>query len=308
MASGTALARTEQSKKRLSGKLLIIALLGFIITIPGYIFFTHTYASNYAFLASNGKLLKVTTARGETVTLGLQVEHGIDRHWASNQGLTLTLDGVSTPLQVVEPKEKDWDDTINTNRSLENMTFIVKGQLTIPSSIGGPEQRTLSGMLNGSIDYPAGGHFFENRTVDIYIPVQIQLEPQAKILRSDGRIFFDLFVGLGLLCGTVLVLLAVRRLRRTLFRMRENPASRSGWQIFKDWFYGLGTGAISTVICGVVLGGLLMNASTGGLSISPNDAVGSAFLISGLVGLSAGVSVLTFMVQDDKKQTGTRQK
>src|SRR5690242_15489833 len=126
----------QRSKKGFFGILLIIALAGFIIGVPGYIFSARNYASHYAFLAQNGKPLKITAARGETVTIVMQVEDGIAGYWASN-GIHLTLEGVSSRLTVVAPKERDWGSTISAKMSQTNETITVRGSVTLPSSIGG---------------------------------------------------------------------------------------------------------------------------------------------------------------------------
>ncbi|GHO93670.1 hypothetical protein KSF_037180 [Reticulibacter mediterranei] len=292
-------------KKKLSTILLLIALIVFIIGIPGYILSARNYADHYSFIAENGKTLKITAARGETVTIAIQVSGTIAGYWATD-GIQLTLNGVNTPLTIVAPKERTWGSTISTKLSATDETATVSGNFTVPSSIGGPEQRTISGTLSGTISYPSGGFMFSTKTYDVNVPVQLQLEPQSSTFWSGGRIFFTASAGLEILCGILLALLAVWALLRTLFGKHTAPDSRDGSQIFKDWLWGLGGGIFSGGVCSGLLAALLLGAGTGGFSAPPDDINEIGLLICGIIALTVFLAVLKTMITDDKKPATTK--
>jgi hypothetical protein len=292
-------------KKKLSTILILIALIGFIIGIPAYILSARNYAGHHSFLAENGKTLKIIAARGETITIAIQVSGTIAGYWATD-GLQLTLNGVNTPLTVVAPKERDWGSTISTKMSATDETATVSGDVMLPSSISGPEQRTVSGTLSGTISYPSGGFLFSTKTLDVNVPVQIQLEPQSSTFWSDGRIFFIASAGLEILCGILLALLAMWALLRTLFGKHITPEVRRTSQTFKDWLWGLGAGIFSAVACGGLLAALLLGAGTGGFSAPPGDINDMGLLICGIIALTVFLAVLKTMLTDDKKPATTR--
>jgi hypothetical protein len=293
------------TKRSLFDILLLITLIGFIIGIPGFILSARNYAGHYSFLAENGKTLKITAARGETVTIAIQVSGTIAGYWATD-GIQLTLNGVNTSLEVVAPKERTWGSTISTKMSETDETATVSGNVTLPSSIGGPEQRSISGTLSGLISYPYGGFLFSTKTLDVNVPVQLQLEPQSSTFWSGGHPFFIAFAGLEILCGGLLVLLAAWALLRTIFGKRTTPDSRSAFQIFKDWLWGLGGGIISGGIGGGLFAALLLGVGTAGFSASPHDIGEMGALICGLIALTIFLAVLKTMITDDKKPAATR--
>lgn len=288
--------------------LLILALLGLIIAIPGYIQTAHNYAEHYNFVAHNGQPLKIVAARGDTVTISLPVKAGISGYWASDQGLDLSLDGISTPLPVVEPKKQGWGDDLHASVSEIGEDFTIAGSATIPSSIGGAEQRVLSGTFSGRIYYPkvAGVFQFQETTLDIQVPVQIQLMPQGSQRQSSGQLSFEIFAGIAILCGALLLLRALWALLRTFAGLLkpETPETRSRVQIRNDWFWGLGAGAGFAAICGGVLAFLLIGISTTGSSNPhpPGDISSLGWLACGLVALSVWLGTIAVMIKDDKKQ------
>ncbi|MBO0796154.1 MAG: hypothetical protein J2P36_35125 [Ktedonobacteraceae bacterium] len=308
MASET--PRTRNNRRTLSVGLLLFALLGFVVGTAGYILSARNYSSHNAFLVHNGQPLKVTTARGENITLALQINDGISGYWASDQGLELRLDGVDTPLLVVGPKEQTWGSTITTS-SKDTGEFTVAGSVTLPSSISGPETRPLSGTLSGRIVYPSGGILFQDKVLDISVPIQIQLIPQGSQLWSGGRLLFDIFAGLDLLCGALLLLLAVWPLLRAIFGKRgtrESSAPRDSWQQFKDWLWALGGGLFLAAVCTLLLVGLFAGLTSAGISTpAPDDVRGLNLLMPGIVGLSVLLGLVGAMLKDEsQKRTQAR--
>ena len=134
------------------------------------------------FQKSSGDSLNIVAARGESITLNIQVSDGVPGYWASDTGLVLTLDGVSLPLTVLSPQADNWDkDGFVT--CCDQHTTTMTSTLTIPSTIGGPKQRSLSGTLAGMIVYPVEGPAaglapfgtYKDQTLNVSIPVHLQL-------------------------------------------------------------------------------------------------------------------------------------
>ncbi|GHO73798.1 hypothetical protein KSD_15690 [Ktedonobacter sp. SOSP1-85] len=212
---------------------LLLLLLG----IPGYIITSHSYASHTVFVAHKDKPLTLTAAQGTNVLLGFQIDGSLNNYWASPNGLTLTLDGVNQPLMVVEPKERDWNDSIHTTLSDPGNSLDVVGALTIPSSIS-DSQHTLKGTLSGSIDYPAPGRdpnssdssgplfAFHNKTMDVNVPVQIQLESQGSFLWASGYLPFQIFYWADIALCSGLILLAIVALMRALAARSRTSTQR----------------------------------------------------------------------------------
>lgn len=203
---------------------LLLLLLG----IPGYIITSHSYASHTVFVAHEDKPLMLTAAQGTNVLLGFQIDGSLNNYWASPNGLTLTLDGINQPLTVVEPKERDWSDSIHTTASDPGNSLDVVGTLTIPTSMSNSQQHTLKGTLSGSIDYPAPGRdpnssdssgplfAFHNKTVNVNVPIQIQLESQGSFLWASGYLPFEIFYWADIVLCSGLVLLSIVALIRAL--------------------------------------------------------------------------------------------
>jgi len=295
MQSGGPPSNKPRAKWPLFSILLLIALIGFIIGIPGYILSARNYAVHYSFLAENGQTLKITADRGETIIIGIPVNGTIAGYWATD-GIQLSLTGVNTPLMVVAPKEREWGSTISTKMSETNETTTVNGSVTIPSSVGGPEQRTISGTLSGTISYPSGGFLFSTQMLNVNVPVQIQLEPQSNMFWSGGYPFFIAFAGLEVLSSMLLALLAAWMLLRTIFSNRTGNTS----PIPKYWLQGLVLG----ILFGGFIGGLffaLLVYCVDGPSASPPDILNMSELTCGLIALAIFLAILKVMITDDKK-------
>ena len=113
--------------------------------------------------------------------MNIQVTNGIQGYWASDTGLVLTLDGVSSPPTVLAPQADSWDkDRIVKCCAQQNITMT--STLTVPSTISGPKQRSLSGTVAGTIvylveaaDLGAFRSYYEDHTFNVSIPVHLQL-------------------------------------------------------------------------------------------------------------------------------------
>jgi hypothetical protein len=107
---------------------------------------------------------------------------GVPGYWASDTGLVLTLDGASSPLTVLSPQADNWDKD-GFVKCCDQQTTTMTSTLTIPSAIGGPKQRSLSGTLAGMIVYPVEGPAaglapfgtYKDQTLNVSIPVHLQL-------------------------------------------------------------------------------------------------------------------------------------
>lgn len=269
----------------LLSKLPAILIAGLIIGGLGYIITARNYTNHHSFVVQDGRPFKATMARGTNMTLELDVNGPIGGHWASDSGLTLTLDGINEPLAFTGPREQDWGDQFTTTTSSDDTSDNDKAEITgtiaLPASISGPEQRTLSGTLSGNITYPEGGMFFQNQTEDISVPIQVQLLPQGSFLWSSGDLLFYAFSGLLLLCGALLFLLiawfTVRYGLRILasYRIahrRPRPQSHTGKKEEPIWAVILVLLFLSAIPTGLLLG-LIFAATTIGASAPLPDEI-----------------------------------
>lgn len=294
--------RTHVRKNRLSQLLFIIALIGLLVGIPGYILSARNYASHYAVLARNEQALTITTARNEAITWGLELSDGIPGYWASSQGLHLNFKEIDEPILIVAPKAQTWGDKIQTTNSESDESLIVTGKIIIPPSVDGPEQRTLSGTISGTITYPSGGILFENKSLTVDIPVSIQLIAQNDMLLSGGWALFALFIGLTILCGVLLIILAVFALVRAL----RTPRIHSNKPGIKYWLGGITGGFFAAIVFTGVAGGALMAFSTNGeATFAPSDTTLLGFLITGIIGLSIWLAIISSTVSDKRQASNT---
>lgn len=241
----------------------------------------------------------------------------------------LHFQGGEAPLTFVGPKARDWGDTIThtticnplcpTNNGPEYL--FIQGTITIPSSIGGPEERVLSGTLSGFITYPSSdGITFTESSLQVNVPVQFHLEPSGSLAWSSGLIFFDLSVGLLLLICVGLVLLAGAHLRYAL--VRERTAARLGMtgrnrqegkHIFRTVVRRVAIsliGLIPTALCTGLLEGVLIATTSLPDIPQPDLLFPLNLLIPGLFGLSILLGVQAFIsgVEHDDRERSKRRR
>jgi hypothetical protein len=193
-------SQKDSYQKRLFGRLSFLILPALLIGGIVYSLSVHNYTNQIVYKANNHQSLNVTAARGDSFifALPLPLEPGaIGDYWASTNGLTMKLDGVNIPLTVVEPKAQTWNDTINVSlsanpNSSSSSPSLITGNVTIPSSIGGPEEQVLSGTVSGEIFYPIlhSAIDFTDQTTTITIPIHLHLVPRLNNLWSNGYLFF----------------------------------------------------------------------------------------------------------------------
>ncbi|HEU5229681.1 MAG TPA: hypothetical protein VFU49_17820 [Ktedonobacteraceae bacterium] len=268
-------------------RVLAVIIVSFTLTLTGiigYILSARNYATHTGFLAQNGQLLKVRTTRGKTIALGVEVpQENLGGLWASDQGLTLTLEGINTPLTVVEPKQRSWGDSI---QDATIPSFTLNGSVTIPESIGNPEQRTLSGQLNGTVTYPAPKLFsFVEHTVEIRVPVQFQLVPPGSI--EDGQLLFDAFSAFSILFCIALSLW-------DLWLLFLRPIVMHGYGRTTGILRQMVGGLIVSIIGGLILWGLFTLAIDTGLSTHLHEGISQrTLLISCLAGAALLLTYIT---------------
>ncbi len=210
---------------------LVISLIGLVLGTPGWII-SGVLAANAASVSlsygTNGgppESLTITAARGETLTWTIHVGDGIPGYWASDTGLVLSLDGDAPSLVVLRPQPDTWDQAgsveIFTTGATAGLTITTT--LTIPASISGPDQRSLSGSLAGTLEYPSETGInlgngpvpvYVDQTLDINIPVHLQLVSSGLLPWVSGLLPSYLFAGEDLLSGVVLLASLVLMRRR----------------------------------------------------------------------------------------------
>lgn len=192
-------SRKDSSKKsgNCLGILLKLALL--VGCVYGYSLLGANYVNHSVFVVdSSAQTLNITATRGQSLTFEVRFDDDGSSYLASPAGIQLSLDGVSQRFQVLAPQPVDWKDggtiTVTTNRPHDVAPPSVAGTITLPASLGGPEDRVLQGKIQGTILQP-----FSKTTVDK--PVQIHLISQGAFLLSGGQLFFDAAAGFGILLG-----------------------------------------------------------------------------------------------------------
>ncbi|EFH90627.1 hypothetical protein [Ktedonobacter racemifer] len=293
---------------------LLLLLLG----IPGYIITSHSYASQTVFVVHKDKPLTLTTAQGTNVMLGFQIDGSLNNYWASPNGLTLTLDGVNQPLTVVEPKERNWDDSIHTTASDPGNSLDVVGTLTIPAFISDSQQHTLKGTLSGSIVYPTPGRdpnssdssgplfAFHNETVNVNTPIQIQLESQGSFLWSSGYLPFEIFYWADIvLCVGLVLLTIVALIRAITARSRagtQRPTAGATSRMKETIQMVLGAIVISA-ICFFILFLILESLGEKSDLLHPiPEAISTGnLLLPLLITIACGVGLVAVLAQPDEK-------
>lgn len=280
----------------------IFILPALLIGGIGYSLSVRNYTNQIVYKANNHQSLNVTAARGDSFIFALPLPldtSAIGDYWASIDGLTMKLEGVNIPLTVVEPKAQTWNNTINvalssSPNSLSSSPSLITGSVIIPSSIGGPEERVLSGTVSGEIFYPVlyTPSGFTDQMTKITIPIRLHLVPQWNNLWSSGYLFFVLGAALLFLICLGIFSLAVWALV-SVFANKPVLVPGSAIRVAKSGFKR----AIQTtlrVIGAIFLVLLVTGLSWGLLAVSTSvDQIPSSNLIMllnllfpGMIGLS----------------------
>src|SRR5213076_2147004 len=94
--------------------------------------------------------------------------------------------------------------------------YDVIGTITIPTSIGGPEQRQLRGSLVGHLTYPSVGIIFEDVTMEVTVPVEILLLPRSAYQWASGLLRSRVLALADMALAAMLILLAALALMQAL--------------------------------------------------------------------------------------------
>jgi hypothetical protein len=274
--------------------LLAIALL-VLVGLPGYVLATRDYAGRVAHVSQHQRPIVLTAARGETVVVGVRIDDGIGGRWASQDGLRLSLAGTDVRLPVVGPRPADWGDTLRTSALHGGDPYDVIGSAAVPASIGGPEERVLTGSLSGDLAYPSGGagFGFENRKIEVAVPVEIRLVSSGTAERVSGHFLSRMFALADLALASILFLLATGALVRAV---PTRARASEGRPDVASPGAALAEIAIGAVIVLVVGGGALMGvltaATLGGIDHPPDGVAVVNLAIAAMTAGAAGVFLL----------------
>ena len=168
--------------------------------------------------------LNLEGAPGDKLRFTIQRD-SVKGEWATEKGLTMTLDGDSTLL--VKPRKKRWGDSIAYSARRTDHDYKINTSITVASTAHPGE--TLQGRITGKILRPSGGSSgFSDTSDTVNIPIEIDVvsaeaASQHKPNNYENSILIrnvSLAVGaLGIfviMLSYLLQLLYVRRFRRGL--------------------------------------------------------------------------------------------
>lgn len=305
-------SQKDSYQKRLFGRLSLFILPALLVGGIGYSLSVRNYTNQIVYKANNHQSLNVTAARGGSFIFALPLpldKSAIGDYWASIGGLTMRLEGVNTPLTVVEPKAQTWSNSINvalysSPNSFSSSPSLITGSVTIPSSIGGPEERVLSGTVSGKIIYPVlyTPSGFTDQTTTITIPIRLHLVPQWNNLWSSGYLFFVLcaallfLICLGIFFLAVWALVSVFANKPVLTPGSAIRVARSGFKRAIQTTLRV-IGALFLILLVTGLSWVLLAGSTSVDQIpSPNLIMLLNLLFPGMIGLS----MLAYVVARNK--------
>jgi hypothetical protein len=280
---------------RLRWNLLRVGLVAwFLLGIVGYITALQNYVDHHVYTVQGNKAITITTARNQAFILVIPINDGIETYWASPSGLLLRFDGENTPLMVVPPKPQDWGDILVTTMSENHTSYKISGTVTIPDSIGGPEERQLMGRLSGSIVYAQYQGDFTDQNIDVNVPITIQLVSQSSYFWSSGVIGYEIFAWLDILFGAlVLVLAAISlvkavKMRRQLLRTTPflRPAPLNVFLIIP-----------SILSIALISASLIESLLTYRIfEVAPGNTLSTSQVISALIAIAVAVKVAAWLL------------
>jgi len=250
----------------------------------------------------NNQPITLTTARNESFILAIQIDDGINGYWASPGGLSLNLnvDGEDMSFVVVPPRPQGWNGAVVTTSSSDGVSYKVSGTVTLPASIGGPEQRLLTGTLTGKIVYAQGPGYITDQSIDVNVPVTLQLVSQSSYLWSSGTILYEIFVWLDILSAVILLLLAAIPLVRAI-KMRSQflgTTTRSQLKLPKTSTLVLLSAflvPLSLLFFSVPLWVLFTIVTTSGYLVTPASITTTNMVIPALMGIAFALNVIALI-------------
>ena len=133
------------------------------------------YSNNDAKVATRtvvdptGGVLDLTGAPGDKLRFTIQ-RNSVKGEWASEEGLTLILDGQSSLL--VEPRKKRWGETIAYSAERTDHDYKINSSIIVPSSATPGE--TIGGRITGDILRPSSsGSGFRDTSDTVSISITI---------------------------------------------------------------------------------------------------------------------------------------
>ena len=210
---------TESIKACLTCLALLLLIAGGIFSIVGYFIFGRNYISNFSYIVHNDmEKPTILAARGQRVAFDIQLGSTWqgDTAWVSPTGINLNLQGIHTSLQIVGPEQPTWHypftQTVKVGDSVQREA---SGVVTIPTSIGSPEQRLITGEIVGMVLMPGQ---FGDIEKDIYIPIQMQILPDSNYRWSSWQTPFYIITAI----NTLLLLWALTHLSISHIKKDKN--------------------------------------------------------------------------------------
>jgi hypothetical protein len=153
---------------------------------------------------------------GDHVRFKLEGE-SVTRHWAASSGLDVEIGGERVPA--VEPKERNWDDSIVVSGGAED-TFRILVDFEVPETVaaGG----STEGTLVGGVSYPSvSGGGFVNAGRDLEIPIELSTS-EAAVAEARGGVMFGAAVLVTAIASLFLIGFPVALARITLRARRRS--------------------------------------------------------------------------------------
>jgi len=127
--------------------------------------------------------LELAGAPGETVEFFVTRRMLGDTRWRSPEGIDIVLEGQSQ--QVIEPRDKEWGESLSRGRNQSNDPADIKGRLRIGNAaeVGSVLRGAFAGEMTVAMMSSSDG--FDNVTQGVNNPVQLRVVSQAK--SSDLR-------------------------------------------------------------------------------------------------------------------------
>ncbi len=191
------------------GRGLLLFLI-FFITLALFIGAGVHYNLATHFQASTGDTLAISGAPGELITITVDAGSSVDSHWASQNGLTLTLNTPSHfSTQLVAPRDPDWSDTISTSMDNPDGDMLLAGSFVLPANLNTTGQ-ALTGQIAGDVEYPDDmGFEFQDSSKNVAVQLQlIPTDASAAFLTLQ----FPLYAITGLGIVLLLILPAIFRI------------------------------------------------------------------------------------------------
>ncbi len=137
----------------------------------------------------NGETLRLSGASGGFVRFEMYYS-GLSDNWASSTGITLTLDGDAASTMVVNPRTKNWTNSVKIYPSQSSSVDRIQGSFSIPR-YSAPFPRTITGIITGEVEYPVGaergGFRDQRRNLEIPVILEVGSPEEAERLKEANR-------------------------------------------------------------------------------------------------------------------------